>query len=204
MNTEPFNPLDKVNLGKSVAQAILESAILPLGALERFEGAGIYALYYTGPHPAYAPIAALNRDGKFAIPIYVGSAVPPGGRTGGLGLGNHAHTKLFGRLGKHRQSISQVDSLELEDFHCRYLLVDDIWIPLGESLLIARHTPLWNQKLDGFGNHDPGKGRYNQERSLWDTMHPGRPWALKCKERRESQAQIEADIESYLRTAMPA
>ncbi len=31
-----------------------------------------------------------------------------------------------------------------------------------------------NKIIDGFGNHDPGKGRYNQLRSRWDKLHPGR------------------------------
>jgi len=31
--------------------------------------------------------------------------------------------------------------------------------------------------LDGFGNHDPGKGRYEQAKSDWDIIHPGRVWA---------------------------
>ncbi|MBN1485361.1 MAG: Eco29kI family restriction endonuclease [Chloroflexia bacterium] len=38
-------------------------------------------------------------------------------------------------------------------------------------------NPLWNSGLDGFGNHDPGRGRYNQAKSEWDVLHPGRPWA---------------------------
>ena len=31
---------------------------------------------------------------------------------------------------------------------------------LGESLLIAKFAPIWNKLIDGFGNHDPDKGRY--------------------------------------------
>ena len=49
----PFNPLDKKNLGASVAEAMLGSPIHPLGGLSSFEGAGIYAIYYTGDFPAY-------------------------------------------------------------------------------------------------------------------------------------------------------
>ena len=198
--SEPFNPLDKENLGKSVARAILATNVVPLADLEAFNGAGIYALYYTGNFPAYDPIATRNRNGAFQIPIYVGSAVPPGGRKGGFGMQTKPHSKLFGRLNKHCQSITQAENLDLADFHCRYLLVDDIWIPLGESLLIAWHNPLWNQKLDGFGNHDPGGGRYKQLRSPWDVVHPGRTWAYKCAERKESQKQLIADIENYLKT----
>jgi hypothetical protein len=66
-------------------------------------------------------------------------------------------------------------------FYCRFLVVDDIWIPLGESLLIEKTKPLWNVIVDGFGNHDPGKGRYNQQMSAWDTLHPGRDWAKKLQ-----------------------
>lgn len=44
----PYNPLDKKNLGASVAEALLERTVHPLGKLEVFVGAGIYAIYYTG------------------------------------------------------------------------------------------------------------------------------------------------------------
>jgi len=30
---------------------------------------------------------------------------------------------------------------------------------------------VWNVVIDGFGNHDPGAGRYNGERTRWDTLH---------------------------------
>ena len=46
-----------------------------------------------------------------------------------------------------------------------------------EAQLIRTYTPLWNTIVDGFGNHDPGRGRYNQSRSEWEILHPGRPWA---------------------------
>jgi len=35
------------------------------------------------------------------------------------------------------------------------------------------------EQSDGFGNHDPGSGRYNQKRSVWDQVHPGRSWATR-------------------------
>jgi hypothetical protein len=65
----------------------------------------------------------------------------------------------------------------LEDFQCRFLVVDDIWIPLAESMLIEIFRPAWNMVIDGFGIHAPGKGRYGQQRSVWDSLHPGRSWA---------------------------
>ena len=39
----PYNPLDKRNLGESVAGAMLKSEIHPLPP-EKFKGAGIYAI----------------------------------------------------------------------------------------------------------------------------------------------------------------
>ena len=65
-------------------------------------------------------------------------------------------------------------NLGVEDFVVKYLTVDEIWIPLGESLLIATFKPVWNQLLDAFGNHDPGAGRAAGMRPLWDTLQPGR------------------------------
>lgn len=198
----PFNPLDKENLGKSVAEALLRVETEPLAALTQFNGAGIYVIYYCGEFPAYAPIAARNQGGGFDMPIYVGKAIPPGGRRGGVGLRERPHTALFSRLAEHRQSLVEAENLDVGDFHCRYLLVDDIWIPLGESLLISWFSPLWNLRLDGFGNHTPGEGRFNQMRSAWDTVHPGRSWAARCRERRDTQEQLIADVENYLRTAL--
>jgi hypothetical protein len=46
-----------------------------------------------------------------------------------------------------------------------------------EAALIKINQPLWNSCVDGFGNHDPGKGRYEQARSDWDVIHFGRSWA---------------------------
>jgi hypothetical protein len=97
---------------------------------------------------------------------------------------------LFRRLNEHAQSIAQAENLRLADFFCRYLVVDDIWIPLGESLLIERFAPVWNSTVEGFGNHDPGSGRYKSQRPLWDMVHPGRPWANRLRDNRRSAQHI--------------
>lgn len=98
----------------------------------------------------------------------------------------------------HAASINDVTNLDLADFVCRYLIVDDIWIPLGESLLIEMFRPLWNTTLTGFGNHDPGAGRYNQQRSFWDTLHPGRLWAERLQPNRLSYETIWQRAVDYL------
>ena len=180
-----YNPLAKENLGKSVADALLERELGPLPPPEKFIAAGVYAIYYTGPFKAYAPLIEGNRAavkrGVPETPIYIGKAVPAGARKGGFGLGASPGLVLYNRLSEHADSIQQAKStLNLDHFRCRYIAVEDIWIPLGESMLIEMFAPVWNKVLDGFGNHDPGKGRYHQQRSFWDVVHPGRPWAEKC------------------------
>ena len=159
MGNEVYNPLDKLRLGESVAKALLAHPVSVLPPAEIFVGAGIYSLYYTGAFTPYRRIAEKNAGDKWTAPIYVGKAVPAGARKGGYGLGESPGEVLYRRLREHSESIDQAENLSLSDFKCRYLIVDDIWIPLGESLLISMFSPLWNQILDGFGNHDPGVGR---------------------------------------------
>jgi len=199
----PYNPLDKRHLGESVGQAMLRQPVVPLGSLEAFTGAGIYAIYYTGNFPAYEAIANRNQHNRFSAPIYVGKAVPKGARKGG-DMEAIPGKVLFSRLKQHAKSIEETTNLDLADFHCRYLIVDDIWIPLGEALLIAKFDPIWNKLIDGFGNHDPGKGRHAGLRPRWDVLHPGRSWANRCKPRDESADQILREAQDYLRNNPPS
>lgn len=67
-----------------------------------------------------------------------------------------------------------------------------------EAALIKLNRPLWNSSLDGFGNHDPGKGRYEQARSDWDVIHPGRPWADKCNGISRKRNAIVEEIKNHL------
>ncbi len=195
----PYNPLDKINLGNSVADAMLESQVHRLGTLEPFVGAGIYAIYYTGEFEAYRSLSERNRNDLFAAPIYVGKAVPPGARKGNFGVDSEPGQALYKRLREHAESIILAENLNIEDFFCRFLVVEDIWIPLGEALLIAKFSPIWNKLIDGFGNHDPGSGRYQQMRSKWDTLHPGRAWALKCALRNDTNTHICDELTAYLK-----
>ena len=133
---KPFNPLEKINLAKSIVQELLSQNIHPLPP-PIFEGAGVYALYYSGSHDLYASLALPS--GKEEKPIYVGKAVPPGARIGGYGLNTPPGAVLFNRLREHALSIDQAEDLDLKDFRCRYLVVDDIWIPLAETLLIEMY-----------------------------------------------------------------
>jgi len=192
-----FNPLTKKNLASSVADALLNQDVHPLSNFPIFEGAGIYAIYYVGNFSAYEKLSRVNRDGRFMLPIYIGKAVPAGSRMGNTL--ERAHGKaLHKRLKEHADSINAADNLDILDFHCRFLVVDDIWIPLGEALMIARFTPVWNSLIDGFGNHNPGKGRHAGMCPRWDVLHPGREWATHLAQRSETQQQIAQDAQTYL------
>lgn len=196
MPEDAYNPLDKQRLAESVAQALLDSRLVGLGDVGVFEGAGIYAIYY---HGNFEPYSALTSDaGPARPPIYVGKAIPKGGRKGGWGLGLNPGKVLSARLRQHARSIEDATNLELGDFDCRYLIVDDVWIPLAESLLIERFGPIWNTVLDGFGNHDPGKGRKAGQRPAWDTVHPGRSWATSLVQNSRSPSEWHELVERAL------
>jgi hypothetical protein len=204
MPETPYNPLDKTSIGDNIVRELLTRPCLPLPSPkstlrrllaqeESFAGAGIYAIYYGGDFPAYAEIAA-NANGLCEKPIYVGKADPKGGRKGALELDAASGNSLYSRLKDHASSIEQAQNLELAHFRCRYLVVDDIWINLGERRAIQAFLPLWNTLIDGFGNHDPGNRRKDQYRSDWDVVHPGRTWATKLGQNRKTADQILAAV----------
>lgn len=193
---EFFNPLDKINLGQSIVNALLASEEIPLADISRISGAGIYAIYYRGDFRPYAVLAERNKEAG-ELPIYVGKAIPKGGRKGILQDASGASDALFQRIQEHLKSIQTVQNLDVSDFSYRYIAVDDIWIPLGETLVIQRFEPLWNSVVEGFGNHDPGSGRYNGMRPLWDELHPGRKWAMKCQPAKKNGERIIRDVADY-------
>jgi hypothetical protein len=197
--TEPYNPLHKKNLGESVADALLSQPIHPMPLKDAVKGAGVYAIYYTGDLKLYAQLKTANRGGAYRWPIYVGKAVPEGSRRGGLGLDADPGNVLHKRLREHAKSLEQA-AFPAGDFFCRFLTVDDIWIPLAESVLIEKLHPAWNMVADGFGNHAPGGGRKGQQRSPWDTLHAGRPWAARLpdgKPRAEIERLVKAHIAAH-------
>jgi len=199
-----YNPLDRMELARSVARALLLEPCGPLPPTSSFNGAGIYAIYYQGDFDAYKAIAFED----CSWPIYVGRAMPAGARKGLVGFESKPEPKLFSRLREHARSIDQASNLDRDHFRCRYLVVDDLWIALAERLLIAHYRPLWNGVVDGFGIHDPGgkpggaSGRGGQAKSLWDTLHPGRPFA-EGRQERMSADEIREKIEEHLSNHPP-
>lgn len=187
-----YDPLTYDNLMAGLVVHFEQQPIAPLDGVSSVEGPGIYALYYSGAHSAYRPIANGER------PMYVGKAVPPGSRKGDAV--DVEAPALQRRINEHTKSIAQAINLEVGDFSCRHLAIQPVWITLAERFLIDRFRPVWNVCLDGFGDHDPGRGRQNSERSWWDTMHPGRAWASKLQAVK-TQAGAEERLRAFWETA---
>ncbi len=195
INNIIYNPLDIDSIGESIVRTIIEKPCNNLSDLKPFMGIGTYIIYYIGEFEVYKNIRAKNINNKFDQPIYVGKAVSAGSRKGGKV--SKPKYELYNRLKEHADSIKIVENLDINDFYYRYLLVDNIWISLGESMLITKYKPLWNVVIDGFGNHAPGKGRSGSIKSLWDTLHPGRKWSINLKNHNKTIEQIKEDIEKY-------
>ena len=192
MTTQLYDPLTYENLMLGLTMRFEQQSTVDLdseSAVASIQGPGIYALHYRGDLGLYGSIA----DGR--RPIYVGKAVPPGARKGGTL--NQDAPALRGRIREHLRSIQYADNLNSQDFAVRFLAVVPVWITLAERFLVDHYRPVWNLCLDGFGDHDPGSGRYQGEKSWWDTLHQGRPWATKLravKTLKEAEDKVRAFI----------
>lgn len=171
--------------------------VQPLPPMEKFEGTGVYALYYIGKQAIYRPFHEINRV-EYRQPIYIGKAVPKGWRQGRTTNGSSC--ELYHRLSEHFKSISKTQNIEAEDFLCRFMILEGTasnLIGTVEAALIRYYQPLWNCLIDGFGNHDPGKGRYKQEMSEWDLLHPGRKWAARCAPSSHTLQELVQKVSEY-------
>lgn len=196
-----YDPLDYANLARSCVAQLMGQPIHRLAAVQPFRGAGVYALFYTGDFPPYAAL----RSPDATRPIYVGKADPSGGRKGTATGASATRTELFDRINEHTTSIRAVNNLSEDDFLCRYLAVVPLWIRMVERFLIEEHRPAWNGCLDGFGQHDPGRGR-SPIVSWWDAMHPGREIGLGwtgALRRTRTQADAEARLRQWLALPEP-
>ena len=207
MPHRPFDRQEHIYRNDTFAELVKDGVrffngtpVLELTPVERFSGRGVYALYYIGKSKVYAKYGELNRL-SYGYPIYVGKAVPRGwrqARTSDLALDQS--TELYQRLTEHSRSISLTSTLKTKDFRCRFVIFEgegSDMISTVEAALIKITKPLWNTVVDGFGNHDPGSGRYEQARSDWDVLHQGRLWADKCKGKSSSRAEIEKKIKLH-------
>lgn len=175
---EPFDPLAVENIGVTLAVELIEQPLCDLPPNDKFAGAGVYAIYYTGKHPAYKELVGLDKGkGGTRYPIYIGSAVRENAKQG-FNPKTTSQQRLWSRLEHHAASIREAiaggkdKDLKLEDFRCRYLVLNDAYITLAESVMISTFRPAWNGM--GFGSKVVGGKRMTGRPSHWDSLHPGR------------------------------
>jgi hypothetical protein len=187
--TSVFDPSNPKVVGRFVALALVAQDRHPLAEIPRFYGSGVYAIYYNGSFPAYQPIS------RTETPIYVGQAAP--------GVSNartpmEQGAKLCGRLTDHRKNIGKASaSLDLADFEFRSLVVQSGWETAAEDYLIHLFRPIWNSEtniLYGLGKHGDSATTRANKRSPWDTLHPGRAWAVATTEDAKSIGQIGMEL----------
>ena len=151
----------------------------------------------------YKRYAELNRL-SYNYPIYVGKAVPKGWRQARTSdNAQNQSRELVGRLREHGRNIALGAGLSLDDFMCRFVIFEEEgsdMISTIEAALIKLNKPLWNTAVDGFGNHDPGSGRYEQAKSDWDVIHEGRAWAEKCNGTHAEKSAIISEIRPHLKS----
>lgn len=197
-----FKKKDKQRFSTNRFKKIINNAIKfleesPAHSLSfpKFQGTGVYALYYEGDFPLYVELNA-ETPSICTNPIYVGKAVPSGWRT--ARIRSDKSTNLHKRLKEHVNSIVQAKNLKINDFTCKFILLESDLISPVEAELIRRYQPLWNSVVDGFGNHNVGKTRYDQAKSEWDILHSGRVWAENMRGESLSYDQLVDKIKKTL------
>lgn len=176
-----FDPSVPETAGRLVALALLAQDRVALDRIAKSYGSGVYALYYTGDHPAYAEVTGTE------TPIYVGKADP---ESPTASTPRQQGTRLFGRLKDHRKMIRNVSQyatdndlphlLRVEDFECRRLVCATNAQLVAEARLIRMFVPIWNKEAKifwGISKHGDSPATRSNKRSPWDVMHPGRAWA---------------------------
>jgi hypothetical protein len=161
-----YDPLGTENVTSAICSQLEHQPFIPLEPeIERFEGSGLYAIYYKGTTlPLYAPLA------NYEIPVYAGQSLSHNSRTGAAAAGS---CRLYERIRDHRNSIAGA-GLPLLEFGVRLLRLPDVHADLGENGLRVFYQPVWNKILDGFGGHEQGSTTRQSKRTRWDTIHSGR------------------------------
>jgi hypothetical protein len=193
-----FDPADPITAGRVVALTLVAQARHPLAAIPEFYGAGVYAIYYCGDFAHYAPLAGTDH------PIYVGKADPDNqAAKDAMSQG----TKLSVRLNEHAKSIRKASStLSINDFQCRFLIVQTGFQKSAEDYLINFFKPIWNSETKicfGLGKHGDSSETRGNKRSPWDTMHPGRGWADASNENQKAPELIISQIAAHLASNPP-
>lgn len=157
-----------------------------------FYGSGVYAIYYHGKdEKVYRPLSGTE------TPIYVGKADPKNAYAETVEAQGHV---LYSRLKEHANNIGKT-KLRISDFHYRSAAIQSGMQAAVEEFMIHLFRPIWNKEVKicyGIGKHgDSAKTRANK-RSPWDTMHPGRKWAVDTVADQMKRVDIEAKIATHL------
>ena len=188
-----FDPSDPSTAGRVVALTMVAQERHSLAAIPEFYGAGVYAIYYRGDFLPYLPLKDKDH------PIYVGKADPD--RQGAKDAVTQG-TKLSARLNEHARSIRKATTtLKIEDFECRFLIVQSGYQKSAEDYLINFFKPIWNSETKicfGLGKHGDSSDTRVNKRSPWDTLHPGREWADRTFENQKSPEVINEQIAGHL------
>lgn len=189
-----FDPSNPNYMGRFTAAALLIQPRHPLAEVEKFYGAGVYALYYKGDFAAYEKVSGKE------TPLYTGKADP---KIAHAENPTEQGDSLSRRINEHRKSIQLVSGdggISLADFEVRYLVTASGFQVTAENFLINYFKPIWNKETKicfGIGKHGDDANTRKNKKSPWDTLHPGRKWALASEELKTPE-EIAGDISDHL------
>ena len=193
-----FDPADPATAGRIIALTLVAQPRHSLAQLPLFYGSGVYAIYYTGGLEAYRQLSGVEH------PLYVGTA-DPADQTAKDAISQG--TALASRIKYHAGTIRRATStLSVDDFSCRFLIVQTGFQKSAEDYLINFFRPIWNKETKvcyGIGKHGDSATTRANKRSPWDTMHPGRNWAEGTTEDQKQRGEIAHQIEAHLRNYPP-
>tara|TARA_R110002167_G_scaffold29371_2_gene98259 strand:+ start:154 stop:1017 length:864 start_codon:yes stop_codon:yes gene_type:complete len=188
-----FDPTEPRLIGHFVALALIAQDRRPLQDIGKAYGSGIYAIYYIGQSETY------RRISNTETPIYVGKADPPANAKTVKEQG----TKLTDRLNEHRKNIDKVSGIVVADFEYRALAVQSGYQSSAEFHLIRLFEPIWNNEtriLFGLGKHGDAATTRANNKSPWDTIHPGRAWAVANTEAKSADLIVQEVHAHFSRT----
>jgi Eco29kI restriction endonuclease len=194
-----FDPTQPATAGRIVALTLVAQQRYPLALVPQFYGAGIYAIYFKGGAGTFSPYYPLSGTDH---PIYIGKVDPlDSSAKDAVGQG----AKLAARLREHARTIEKVNTtLNIDDFECRFLIVQTGFQKPAEDYLIRFFKPLWNSEIGicyGMSKHGDDAATRGNGRSPWHTLHPGIKWAdNELLTDQKPASQIEKEIADHLDT----
>lgn len=200
-----FDPSNQETLAKLVILGLIAQEKEPIGALTHTYGSGVYAIYYTGNHPFYAPIS--NTE----TPIYVGKADPA---NPSAQIPKEQGDRLYRRLADHYRMIQLAqnyqgtppvwEKLNSDDFFVRRLVCVTNSQLVAEKHLIQLFKPAWNSEMRvcwGISKHGDKASTRKNDRSPWDVLHPGRSWAMDpILKDKMTVSEIECGLKNHFKT----